>query len=86
MDPMAAPRRNATARLTPRGVLIDNKKLVRLRVGKAWSRAQLAEAAGVSVRALGTWETGDRKPLAPDLGKVAEALGCQPADLLPPPE
>jgi transcriptional regulator with XRE-family HTH domain len=64
------------------GAPIVPAKLARLRLEKAWSRQQLADRAGVSLKSLAAYETGNRHPRADAFHRLAEALGCQPADLL----
>jgi transcriptional regulator with XRE-family HTH domain len=46
------------------------------------SQRKLAEAAGMSQRAIVDLETDRREPHPSTLGKLAEALGVEPAELL----
>ena len=46
------------------------------------SQRKLAEAAGMSQRAIVDLETDRREPHPSTLGKLAEALGVEPAKLL----
>lgn len=82
---MTNPRKPTTDRGIKRpaaGVDIDPAKLTRLRLEKAWTREQLAEAVGVKMVTVATWENGDRRPKTAKLAALCEALGCRPADLL----
>ncbi len=60
----------------------------RLREAKGWSQQALAEEAIVSLKTINSMERG-AEALARTIGKVAEALGVPPADLIaaddPPP-
>ena len=49
----------------------------------SWTQAELAAAAGVSVRGVQAWEAGTKEPNVASLAKLAKALGKQVADLLP---
>ena len=64
-------------------VATTGEKLRRLRRGSALTQEQLAEASGVSPSTIVAIERGDRlNPHPGTLGKLAEALGVSPADLL----
>ena len=64
-------------------VATTGEKLRRLRRGNAMTQQQLAEASGVSPSTIVAIERGDRpNPHPGTLGKLAEALGVSPADLL----
>ncbi len=64
-------------------VATTGDKVQRLRRGKAWTQAKLAEEAGVGQSTIAQIETGARKrPHPGTLGKLANALGVSPADLL----
>ena len=76
------------------GVTIDNKRLLRMREVKLLSRAQLAalmsdddpDADGaftITPDAIAKIENGKRRPKTVTLGRLCEALGCDPEDLLP---
>ena len=75
-EPQTAVRRPAS------GVNIDPKKLIRLRELKAWSRAELADAVGMSRDAIAKIENSARRPKSSTLRKLCDALSCQPVDLL----
>ena len=46
------------------------------------SQSELAEAAGLSVRTLQSWEQGQREPLADQVRKLVEALKADANELL----
>ena len=52
---------------------------------KGFTRAYLAQQIGVAVETLARWEREEREPLASDVARIAEALGCQITDLIPNP-
>jgi transcriptional regulator with XRE-family HTH domain len=56
------------------------KKLKDLRLRRAMSQRKLAEAAGMSQRAIVDLETDRREPRPSTLGKLAEALGIEPSE------
>jgi transcriptional regulator with XRE-family HTH domain len=58
------------------------ESLKRARLRRAMSQRKLAEAAGVSQRTIVDLETDKREPHPSTLGKLAEALGVTPGDLL----
>ena len=58
----------------------ENLKMARLR--RAMSQRQLAEAAGMSQRAIVDLETNKREPHPSTLGKLSKALDVEPRDLL----
>lgn len=58
-------------------------RLRALREGRGLTQAQLAEAAGVSLRALSYYEGGTAQPVWPVVIALARALGATPNDLLP---
>jgi transcriptional regulator with XRE-family HTH domain len=58
----------------------DKLKLVRLR--RAMTQRQLAEAAGLSHRTIVGLETNRTEPHPSTLGKLAEALNVDPRELL----
>jgi transcriptional regulator with XRE-family HTH domain len=47
------------------------------------TRAEVAAAAGVSLRALVYYEQGQAQPVWPVVLALCAALGCTPDDLLP---
>ena len=63
-------------------VVYIGEKLKRIRLTRAMSQRKLAEAAGMSQRAIVDLETDKREPHPSTLGKLAEALGVEPRDLL----
>ncbi len=58
----------------------ENLKMARLR--RAMSQRKLAEAAGMSQRAIVDLETNKREPHPSTLGKLSKALEVEPRDLL----
>ena len=62
-------------------VVFIGKKLKNLRLRRAMSQRKLAEAAGMSQRAIVDLETDRREPHPSTLGKLAEALGVEPSKL-----
>ena len=58
------------------------ERLKDLRVKRAMSQRKLAEAAGMSQRAIVDLETNKREPYPSTLGKLAEALDVDPRVLL----
>jgi transcriptional regulator with XRE-family HTH domain len=57
------------------------KKLKDLRLRRAMSQRKLAEASGMSQRAIVDLETNRREPHPSTLRKLAEALGVEPSKL-----
>ena len=49
----------------------------KLRSERNMSTAQLANAMGVSIQAVGKWERGEAFPRADQLPRLAETLGCK---------
>jgi len=62
-------------------VVFIGEKLKDLRLKQAMSQRKLADAAGVSQRAIVDLETDRREPHPSTLGKLAEALGVEPSKL-----
>jgi transcriptional regulator with XRE-family HTH domain len=60
-------------------VVFIGEKLKDLRLRRAMSQRKLAEAAGMSQRAIVDLETDRREPRPSTLGKLAEALGVEPS-------
>ena len=56
-------------------------QLKRWRLHRLFTQAELAERAGVSVRAISQLETLERPPRLSTVGKLADALGVERADL-----
>lgn len=46
------------------------------------SQKQIAEALGIDQSAVSFWETGKSEPTLHNLRRLADILGCRPADLL----
>jgi len=72
------------------GVAIDKDKLIRLREVRLLSRAQLAakmcgDGFKITPDAIAKIENGYRRPKTTTLGKLCEALECEPEELLPAP-
>ncbi len=64
-------------------VATTGEKLKRLRRGKAWTQVQLAEHSEVAQSTIAQIESGARKQPHPGtLGKLSNALGVEPAELL----
>ena len=63
-------------------VVFIGEKLKDLRLKRAMSQRKLADAAGVSQRAIVDLETDRREPHPSTLGKLAGALGVEPSKLL----
>ena len=58
------------------------EKLKDLRLRRAMSQRKLAEAAGMSQRAIVDLETDRREPRPSTLGKLANALGVEPSKFI----
>ena len=58
------------------------EKLKKIRLRRAMSQRKLADAAGVSQRAIVDLEADRREPHPSTLRKLARALGLEPAALL----
>jgi len=61
------------------------KKVAKLRTvrrSKKLSQAALAERIGCDQPSIYRWETGKVKPWPHTVQKLADALGCRPADLV----
>jgi transcriptional regulator with XRE-family HTH domain len=56
-------------------------ELKRRRLLADLTQAALAEAAGLSTRAIETLETGARQPGSSTVARLAPALRCRPGDL-----
>jgi len=63
-------------------VVYIGAKLKNLRLKRAMSQRKLADVAGISQRTIVDLETNKREPHPSTLGKLAEALRVQPANLL----
>ena len=58
------------------------ERLKQMRLNRAMSQRKLADAAGMSQRAIVDLEANRREPHPSTLGKLAEALGIEPRELL----
>lgn len=56
-------------------------KLARLRNGKNWTQADLAERIGVQQPTIQRWEAEGRQPRRASLAKLAKVLGVEVAEL-----
>ena len=63
-------------------VVFIGEKLKDLRLRRAMSQRKLAEAAGMSQRAIVDLETDRREPRPSTLGKLANALGVEPSKFI----
>lgn len=61
---------------------IDDKKLVREMARKRYTVARLAKAAGVAASSVSAMLHGRKTIRVDTLGKIADALGVEPADIL----
>jgi XRE family transcriptional regulator, fatty acid utilization regulator len=64
--------------------LVKLTRLKRRRLEKGWTLDQLAEESGLSATTLGFLERGVRQPRPSNITRLAEALGCQPGELMSP--
>jgi transcriptional regulator with XRE-family HTH domain len=60
------------------------ERLRRKRVETGWTQAELARRAKVSPSHLSAVESGSLGASPKLLGRLADALGCEIADLMPP--
>ena len=58
--------------------------LRRVRHAKEMTQEELAEAAGLSARYVGAIERADKSPSVSVLGRIADALMIDPAELIRP--
>jgi transcriptional regulator with XRE-family HTH domain len=58
--------------------------LRRVRHAKKMTQEELAEAAGLSARYVGDIERADKSPSVSVLGRIADALTIDPAELIKP--
>jgi transcriptional regulator with XRE-family HTH domain len=56
--------------------------LRRIRHAKQLTQEELAEAAGLSARYVGAIERADKSPSVSVLGRIADALNVEPAELV----
>lgn len=50
---------------------------------KGYNRKELAEASGLSVKTIERYRRGERVPNLIDIHKIANALECDPRELMP---
>lgn len=62
----------------------DPKRLQRRRIQAGLNRRQLAEQAGIHKSTIGRYERGLSNAAPGNLKRLAEALNCEIADLMPP--
>ena len=74
-------KRSAGKAVSMQTVVFIGEKLKDLRLRRAMSQRKLADAAGMSQRAIVDLETDKREPHPSTLGKLAEALGVEPSKL-----
>jgi len=55
------------------------------REAMGWSQDDLAARMGISRSAIAQWETSRAAPATNRVAELAELLGLEPADVLPPP-
>lgn len=64
--------------------LVHLTRLRRRRLEKGWTLVTLSKNAGLSVRTLSMLERSEREPRPQTITQLANALGCQPADMMEP--
>jgi transcriptional regulator with XRE-family HTH domain len=64
------------------GEMTLGKRIGDLRRDRGWTQQQLADAVGVSVRTLQSWEIDQREPGWRHFLHLALALGREPAEFL----
>lgn len=69
----------------PVDVYVGNAIRARRKV-RGVSQERLGEAAGVSFQQIQKYERGSNRVSASMLARIAQALGCRSADLMPPEE
>lgn len=47
-----------------------------------WTNLQLAEKMGIARETVSNWSRNKTQPSIQDLFRIAEIIGCEPADLL----
>lgn len=73
----------STVATTPRDPLIlFGQRVAALRRARGWSQERLALESGLARSYLGGVERGQRNIALLNILRLAEALGCPPADLL----
>lgn len=58
------------------------EKIREFRERAGLSQRELAQALGIDPSAVSLWETGKNSPTVHNLRRLADILGCNPADLL----
>ena len=66
------------------GTLVRLSRLRRRRLEKGWSLSDLARQSGLSRQTLSFLERGVREPRPSNIRALADALGCDPRDLMEP--
>jgi transcriptional regulator with XRE-family HTH domain len=61
---------------------MEENPIKNARVEAGLTQVQLAEKAGCSQQEIQRWESGRISPTAKTLKKLAEAIGCNPGDLI----
>ena len=61
----------------------DRERLQRRRIEAGLNRTQLAQRAGISKQLMSMVEKGSANPSPESLSRIAKALDCEVADLLP---
>jgi transcriptional regulator with XRE-family HTH domain len=64
--------------------LVRLTRLKRRRLEKGWSLTDLARESGLSRQTLSFLERGEREPRPANIARLAEVLGCTPAQLMEP--
>jgi transcriptional regulator with XRE-family HTH domain len=78
---MTKSQRSSLKAVSMQTMVFIGTKLKDLRLRRAMSQRKLAEASGMSQRAIVDLETNRREPHPSTLGKLAEALGVEPSKL-----
>ena len=61
---------------------MTGQKIKRLRLAAGYTQQAVADAVGVAVRTIISWEQGARVPGGDKIAKLAKALGVSADDLL----
>lgn len=83
---MTEVRRGRPPREQPPAAAAFAHNVRRLRLARGWTQRQLADAAGVTVRSISSYELGPRLPYADVAHRIALALGSTVGGLLTGPE
>jgi transcriptional regulator with XRE-family HTH domain len=57
-------------------IVLDGKKVQKLRLAKVWSQTELAEKLGLSTNAISYIESGRRQSRTQTIRKLIELFGC----------